>query len=57
MEVVGKLPYVFSKETNLSLEEEVMEPELRASLFSMKNEKNLSQTVPWWNYLKPSTTY
>jgi hypothetical protein len=39
MEVVGKFPSVFSKEMNLSLEEEVMEPKLRVALFSMKNGK------------------
>jgi hypothetical protein len=39
MEVVGKFPTVFSEEMNLSLEEEVTEPELRATLFSMKNGK------------------
>jgi hypothetical protein len=39
MEVVGKFPTVFSEEMNLSLEEEVTEPELREALFSMKNGK------------------
>jgi hypothetical protein len=45
MEVVGKFPTVFSEEMNLSLEEEVKEPELRASLFSMKNGKIPGQMV------------
>jgi len=39
LEVVGKLPTVFSEEMKLSLEEEVSEPKLRAALFSMKNGK------------------
>jgi hypothetical protein len=39
MEVVGKFPTVFYEEMNLSLEEEVTEPELRETLFSMKNGK------------------
>jgi hypothetical protein len=39
LEVVGKFPTVFTDEMNLSLEEEVSEPELKETLFSMSNGK------------------
>jgi hypothetical protein len=41
LEVVGKFPNVFTNEMNLSLEEEVSEPKLKETLFSMSNGKIL----------------
>ena len=42
LKVVGKFPTFFTDEINLSLEEEVSKPELKAIFFSMRNGKSPS---------------
>jgi hypothetical protein len=40
LEVVCKFPTIFTNEMKLSLEEEVSEPKLKATFFSMSNGKS-----------------